>query len=400
MPTVRNFQPSLHGLHFGNMFASIPYNFRILGVPVRVGRASDGMCGGMVYTVCDLFEMGILPDQGTIAPSSGALFDYLSNRLLDSFHLPIGPLRYLFLMSPLQPDQDTWLLPGRGTVLAKEWAKVKRDIDQNRLAPIGLITQKNTFDTRKLGLNHQVLVYGYEQQGYQVRLNIYDPNLPGDDTITLSFDLTQPGWGVNPQYFSARWTTPLMPVNCFFRIGYAFKRPPENLQAWSIPVVAGESTPQFCIGVNQDGRLELFFIGRDGLVYHSWQPVWAWNRFDFPKALQIEVERLEDGCLQLTVLGADGAWYRARQQAPNSGWEAVQRLDKAPAAKGEASQSSSFDPAQLPSAIRQSLPLPMVGVRQVTDAEGGQHWFVLAADHRIYYQPIPSAGQADRELPR
>jgi len=64
------------------------------------------------------------------------LFDYLVDRLFDSFDLPLGPARHLQLMNPMLSDGETvWsrlgLVPhGRAMqMIDQEWPKVRPDID-------------------------------------------------------------------------------------------------------------------------------------------------------------------------------------------------------------------------------------------------------------------------------
>ena len=68
----------------------------------------------------------------------------------------------------------------------EEWPKIRDDIDNGVPSPVGLIRT----DTLDIGINHQVLAYGYQQDGQNVTVNIYDPNRPDDDKCTLAFDIT------------------------------------------------------------------------------------------------------------------------------------------------------------------------------------------------------------------
>ena len=83
---------------------------RHIGVPgvisIPIGDASNGLCGGMAFAARDYFEAGRIPPNGTTAPGEGRLFDFLCERLFDSFDLPMGPARYLELMSPLLADGE------------------------------------------------------------------------------------------------------------------------------------------------------------------------------------------------------------------------------------------------------------------------------------------------------
>src|SRR5215211_2802882 len=60
---VPGFRPSTGGLHFPNAFPHVP-NLEIDlpgGTTVPIGDAANGLCGGMAWTVRDLFETGLAP---------------------------------------------------------------------------------------------------------------------------------------------------------------------------------------------------------------------------------------------------------------------------------------------------------------------------------------------------
>src|SRR4051812_38791729 len=63
MPLVPNFMPSINGLPFSNSWP--PQPDIVVDVPpfgqVAIGDASNGLCGGMVFTVRDVFESGQPP---------------------------------------------------------------------------------------------------------------------------------------------------------------------------------------------------------------------------------------------------------------------------------------------------------------------------------------------------
>jgi len=206
-------------------------NINIIGVQVPIGDASNGLCGGMVFTTRDYFEARKTPPPDNTAPSSGPLFDYLVKRLFDSFNLPLGPTKYMFLMNPTLPDHETWaskigMAPhGRAWVMIKEeWPKIKSDIDNGRLSPLGLIEIKS-LDPFQMGHNHQVLVYGYDLNGNDLVMHIYDPNAPNDDNITMSLNIGNPDHTTSVNYRDT--------VYCFFRVDYTFSSPPPT------PVVNG-----------------------------------------------------------------------------------------------------------------------------------------------------------------
>ncbi|MEV6985232.1 hypothetical protein AB0M95_28770 [Sphaerisporangium sp. NPDC051017] len=76
------------------------------------------------------------------------------------------------------------------------------------------------------------------------------------------------------------------------------------------------------VGVNQDGRLELFATGTDGRTYHKWQGFsggWSgWASMGSGGSFPV-VERNQDGRLELFTNGGSHVLH-AWQVAPNSGW--------------------------------------------------------------------------------
>ncbi|HEX3471370.1 MAG TPA: CFI-box-CTERM domain-containing protein [Silvibacterium sp.] len=242
---VPNFSPSTSGFHFANSFPSVPLlTINVLGQSIPIGDASNGLCGGMVYAVRDFFESGISIWPDTTPPSSGTLFDYIVNRLFDSFDLVLppppppppfitptppfgpGPATYMWLMDPALPDHETTasnalLAPhGRAWVMiTEEWPKIQADIDNGTLSPIGLIELKST-DPTMMGKNHQVLAYGYKLNGTDLDIHVYDPNHPDDNTVKLSLSIA------DPQHTTAVTYSTGETILCFFRTLYSFVSPP------------------------------------------------------------------------------------------------------------------------------------------------------------------------------
>src|SRR5262245_25798822 len=226
---VPGFLPSSSGFAFANDFPKVPVGYmRIPGIlSVPVGDASNGLCGGMAFAARDLFEAKRPPPSATKAPASGPLFGYLVDRLFDSFDLPLGPAKYLELMSPLLPDgETTWSRLGiapRGRawrMIRQEWPAIRADIDGGHPSPLGLVRVKSS-DPFELKRNHQELAYGYDLAGTNLELRLYDPNRPGDDGVTLSLDLSQPTRRTPVLSFPAGPT-----VFAFFRVPYSAKTPP------------------------------------------------------------------------------------------------------------------------------------------------------------------------------
>lgn len=227
--TVAGFLPSTSGFAFANAFPHVPV--RRIGIPgvvsVPIGDASNGLCGGMAFAARDYFEAGRPPPEGSTPPSEGELFDYLVDRLFDSFGLPFGPARYLELMSPLLSDGETvWSRLGVAPhgrawrMVRQEWPAIRAEIDGGHPAAIGLVRVKST-DPFELKRNHQVLAYGYDLVGTALTLHLYDPNRPRDDHVTLSLSLANPWAGTNVLAFPAGPT-----VFAFFRVPYAAAAPP------------------------------------------------------------------------------------------------------------------------------------------------------------------------------
>ncbi len=191
---VPGFTPSINGFHFANDFEAAP----VLTIPVPpfgdvpVGNAAGGLCGGMVFAVCDIFQKGLRPPPDTRAPGPGTpLFHYLTRRLLDSFNGPRGVFKYLEWMR--FPDDAHFFGVLRSIAwhtVHDGWPGVREDLDQGLLCPLGLVEVEslNPFD---LGKNHQVLAYGYDldEDAGALKVLVYDPNNPDQDDVTLSVNL-------------------------------------------------------------------------------------------------------------------------------------------------------------------------------------------------------------------
>ncbi|HLK16475.1 MAG TPA: hypothetical protein VKT78_16835 [Fimbriimonadaceae bacterium] len=81
---VPGFLPTRNGFHFdNNRWPPAPnYTISVLGHQFRLGKASDGLCGGMVFAVQDLFRAGAPAPADTTPPDPGApLFNYIVGSL-------------------------------------------------------------------------------------------------------------------------------------------------------------------------------------------------------------------------------------------------------------------------------------------------------------------------------
>jgi hypothetical protein len=184
---VEGFLPSVNGLHFSNSWPPGPtirfgpLDPRIIGV----GDASSGLCGGMCFTVRDLFEASVVPPPDRTPPENGSpRFKSVVRRQvqsLDWLRLPIHFWTRMALGGALGGDRAT-------ATYEREWPNVRREIDEGRLAMIGLI-RVAAFNPFRLTRNHQVIAYGYDEDGRGVTLRLYDPNHPDRDDVTATIHL-------------------------------------------------------------------------------------------------------------------------------------------------------------------------------------------------------------------
>jgi hypothetical protein len=228
---VAGFMPSVNGLRFTNSWPAEPdivVNVEPIG-QVPIGNASNGLCGGMVFTVLDIFVAGVAPLLTARPSPRDPLFDYIVRRLFDSFDIPEGVLKYYKWMNTADADLDIWITTVRGLAwhtIMEEWPTIQGELDRGHPCPVGLVTVE-TRDPTQLGHNHQVLAYGYDRTGDELRIKVYDPNTDPDagDNVQLSLNVAAP----------TRKTTITHnvnigdPVRGFFRVAYT-PRDPSGLE--------------------------------------------------------------------------------------------------------------------------------------------------------------------------
>ncbi|SDJ10629.1 hypothetical protein SAMN05444157_1766 [Frankineae bacterium MT45] len=228
---VPGFLPSSNGFQFTNSFPPAPAVQLDLGPAGKVGLGdvSGGVCGGMVFAVRDYFEASIAVPSLSQTPAPGTpLFEYIVERLLDSWDVPNGVLRYAQWMALPSEHVRLPLISEPGTfelTVSKSWPAVRADIDAGRLSPLGLVTVHGT-DLKQLGRNHQVLAYGYTlDDSGTLTLSVYDPNtdLSAADGVTIQLAVND----------AATVTTISHNINIaeptlhgFFRADYSAKQPP------------------------------------------------------------------------------------------------------------------------------------------------------------------------------
>ena len=184
---VPGFLPSRTGLHFANRFPPGPtvrlgpLDPRLIGV----GDASKGLCGGMCFTVRDLFEAGVAVPADRQPPDNGTpRFKSIVRRQIQSLDWLRLPFRF-------------WLRSAFGasfggdraqSTYEREWPRIRAELDAGRLAMLGLIRVAAVNPFRLTG-NHQVIAYGYAEDGRGVTLHLYDPNWPDRDDVTATIAL-------------------------------------------------------------------------------------------------------------------------------------------------------------------------------------------------------------------
>jgi hypothetical protein len=217
--SVPGFLPSVYGLHFANAFPSGP-TVRLGPLDPRaigIGDASSGLCGGMALTARDLWAAGVPAPPGAMPPANGSRrFAALVRRQVQSLDWLRVPIRYGVLAALHGPL-------GRGPVsvptLEREWPRVRAELDAGRPCLLELI-RVGGFTLASLTRNHQVLAFAYsvDEAGDAavVRLRVYDPNHPDDDSVALELRAASGEDGTPGARIATRQTTG-EPVLGFFR---------------------------------------------------------------------------------------------------------------------------------------------------------------------------------------
>jgi hypothetical protein len=261
------------GFLWNRLFESLPGPLSELGIEkvvdenwLPITHADSGLCGGMVFATMDYHAHHVLPPDVPETPTSSddPVFQYVRDRLWDSFDVGGGGHRYLGYSSPHYPNGDEGVLQGvAGLALGRSWVsyreawpQIQADIDAGKLSPVGLIQT----DALDIGSNHQVLAYGYEKSGQVVTMLIYDPNR-GRTEAALQFDVTRTDGEVRV----TRLTNGVPDADqkkriwCFFRTGgYQPKAPPGGRRMTSVreALLASTDPPASSVreAMRQSGR--------------------------------------------------------------------------------------------------------------------------------------------------
>lgn len=218
-PASAAFRPSIDGFGFANRWPHVPpLRFRIGGpVPVElaIGDAANGLCGGMVFAALDLWFGQVQAPREPDPPLEGtAAFHYLVRRQLDSFALGIGPARFYLLGAPWRSAASR-----SAEALHRELPRIRRELAGGRPVALGLVHAVSA-NPASLIQDHQVVAYAIEAGAAHgsLSLRIYDPNLPGDDTVRLRVS-RDPSGVIGLAYSGGP------PVVAFFRQGYRPRDP-------------------------------------------------------------------------------------------------------------------------------------------------------------------------------
>jgi hypothetical protein len=181
-----DFVPERDGFHFANEFVNVIAKFPGYGTLETGGR-----CGGMAYAALDYWFNGRLPIPADAAlPHDGTLMaDYIYKRLLDTYTVP-SAINFI-----------TWTLAGDGenffhkgvTRWTKEgeFPKLRAMVDTGKPQVLGLV---KVTDLRQIGEDHQVVGYGYEDDGKgNLSAYVWDNRYP-DREVRLTTTAKAPHW--------------------------------------------------------------------------------------------------------------------------------------------------------------------------------------------------------------
>jgi hypothetical protein len=192
------FRPSTHGFRFTNSFTGWPLPFDIKSViGIAVPKPSDnyGLCGGMSAAAWDYYAAGRPIPENTTPPSkSTSLFQFLYQRQLATFGRRYTYIQKFFtwMARPLNQPLSS-ALDGTRKLTRAGYPSVERELSDKGLAVIGLVRVKAT-SSLAIWKNHQVLVYnsrefrdhrGTTTPVRTIILDIYDPNHPKNDEVTI-----------------------------------------------------------------------------------------------------------------------------------------------------------------------------------------------------------------------
>jgi len=181
------FVPSQHGFRFTNSFSGY---FLPFSPPAFMGRrkvsSKYGLCGGMCSAAYDFaLAQKSIPGQQKVPRQGTRLQRYLFQRQMDSLG-GVGKQVIKVAQWTGMPD-DT--LAGTYAQTAAELRQLLPRLEDRNPVLLALINERAT-NLRQLARlifnNHQVLAYAFRREDRgAVTLNVYDPNLPTRDDVTI-----------------------------------------------------------------------------------------------------------------------------------------------------------------------------------------------------------------------
>lgn len=191
MPRV-DYPLDRYGFQFSNRFRNV-----IADLPGGRKIELNGRCGGMSFASLDHFYAGRpapsvrpadLPAGTGVPPDGSPLADYIMRRHYHSLAIPA--MINVFLWTVL-PDRSTFFAKGvHERTINEELPKLRQAIDQGRPVALILIHAR---DLANIGLNHQVVAYGYDVEAGGIKVYLYDCNHPGEESTLVSDGVT-PGF--------------------------------------------------------------------------------------------------------------------------------------------------------------------------------------------------------------
>jgi hypothetical protein len=184
----------------------------IARVPVHETR---GRCGGMVFAALDHWHARVpVPSIDELPRDGEPLADYIHDRMRTSM-IDNWERQVLFMRTPDQRMPFNRTTVGR-LVRDEELPRLKALLDAGEPQPLAL-TQAHSME--RLADDHQVLAYGYEEDGPTTRIFIWD-NRYGrrEDVLTMTTKYDPHDWMIE-ESDGSRWRG-------FFVERYTAKVPP------------------------------------------------------------------------------------------------------------------------------------------------------------------------------
>jgi hypothetical protein len=159
--------------------------------PLPVNGRQWGLCGGMSFIARDIYacrgQQQLRNSRSEDVPES--VVDHIVQRLLDSYANPL--VVKMWLDADSMPDHDTWTGPGLFRVTFNGLSYIRSEIHAGRPVVIGVVLTQSSNPIDAFD-NHQVLVWGLDQNGDALTLRTYDCNYPGRDDIYIRLDASAP----------------------------------------------------------------------------------------------------------------------------------------------------------------------------------------------------------------